>query len=91
MKATKSQGAVKDPVTRTRSTAGQATEMESEGQGQSMSVPPQASDARGRKRAAKGVESADTPEPVGNVDTAADGARADQDIDTAGTELDDER
>lgn len=91
MRATRSQGAVKDPVARAMSTAGQATEMESEGQGQSSSVPPQAKQARGRKRAAKGVESADKPEPVGNVDTLADGARADQDIDTAGTELDDER
>ena len=91
MSATTSKGAVKDPITRAMTTAGQATEMESEGQGQSTSVPPRVQNARGRKRATKGAESAGTPVRAGNVQSAEEGAEADQDIDTAGTEMDEER
>lgn len=88
MNATEHKGAAKQPAKRMPSTAGQVAEMESEGQGQSTSVPPPPDGGRGRKRVRKGVQRAQNAAPVESVE---EGAAADQDIDTAGTELDEER
>jgi hypothetical protein len=91
---------LKDSVTPPVSTAAQATEMESEGQGQSTSVPPasdselpQSQQAPARTPGSKRAQNVDSVAALGseNIESADQGAAADQDIDTAGTEMDEER
>lgn len=89
MSATKSKSGVKDPVARAMTTAEKATEMESEGQGQSTSVPPNPKHSRGQTRATTDVERAGGSEK--DVERVEESAEADQDIYTTGTEMDEER
>lgn len=88
MSATKSKGAVKDPVQRAMTTAEKAAEMESEGQGQSMSVPPA---PKARPRKTRATTDAEGAAPAESIEDVHEGAGPDQDIDTAGTEMDEER
>ena len=88
MSARKSKSAVKDPVQRAMTTAEKATEMESEGQGQSMSVPPA---PNARRRPTSATTDAKRAAPAEDIEHVHEGAEADQDIDTAGTEMDEER
>ena len=85
MSAAKSKKVAKDPVQRAMTTAEKAAEMESEGQGQSTSVPP--APKASRRQAADAKRAA----PAEDIEQVHEGAEADQDIDTAGTEMDEER
>lgn len=80
---TKKTSRTPDAPVQVPSTTQRAADMEAEGQGQSMSVPDDATLEHEPRGTAKRAVA-----PIENQDASA---QADQDVDTAGTEMDDQR